>query len=333
VDNLITIYDIAQKMGVNPSTVSRALSGAPGTSAALRAKIQKAAQEMGYSPNLMARQLRMKTTSIIGVILDEEWNWYSGAIAGGVQSYAREKDIKLIFWNATSAADQEAGLAVFEEMRIGGVVFASTQIGEHSGEYPKLTFPAVFVNRINSSKTSRIMTDDLEGAMFAAQHLLSLGHRNIGFINGPENSIHSMNRLKGVKKALQEAGVPFVEDWYATTDWREKAAYESALRILGGSARPTAMISGNDEMAIGIYDAARELGLRIPEDVSVIGYNNHTCCDYMRPKLSTVSLPLWEMGRNALEAVFMKMNGKEIQKDKRIVNGELIVRDSTGPCL
>lgn len=329
---MITIYDIAQKMGVNPSTVSRALRSAPGTSTALREKIQKAAQEMGYSPNLMARQLRMKTSSIIGVILDEEWNWYSGAIADGVQSYAREKEIQLIFWNAKDVSDQKSGLDVFEEMRLGGVVFASTQIGEHSGEFPKLPFPAVFVNRMNSSKTSRILTDDMEGALLATRHLLSLGHRNIGFINGPDYSIHSVNRLKGVKKALQEKGLPFMDEWYATTDWHQKPAYEAALRMLSGDSRPTAIVSGNDEMAIGIYDAAAELGLQIPDELSVIGYNNHSCCVYMRPKLSTVSLPLWQMGRNALEAVYLKMNGKEIEKEKRIVNGELILRDSTAPC-
>jgi DNA-binding LacI/PurR family transcriptional regulator len=331
---LITIYDIAEKVGVNPSTVSRALKNAPGISESLTNKIQKAAQDMGYSPNMMARHLRMKTSSIIGVILDEEWNWYSGAIADGVQSYAREKDIKLIFWNAKSVEDQKSGLDVFEEMRIAGVVFASTQIGENSGEFSKLSFPAVFVNRINSSRTSRILTDDLAGAYLVTEHLLSLGHRCIGFINGPKTSIHSINRLKGVKQALKQAGLELNEQLYhfCNDDWSVEETYKVAKQMLDGISRPTAIFTGNDEMAISVYQAAQELGLQIPRDLSVVGYNNHVCCQYMLPKLTTLSLPLWQMGRNAMEAIYLKINGKELSKDKRTVNGELIIRQSTGPC-
>jgi len=330
---MVTIYDIAKKMGVSPSTVSRALRNAPGTSAELREKIQRISEEMGYRTNWVARHLRMRNSILVGVIVDEEWNWYSGTVAEGIQSYAYENDIRLLYWNAKSVEDQRMGLEIFEQMRVTGVLFASTQITEAYKGFAKLSCPAVYVNRMMGSKTSRILTDDTRGAALAVRHLLSLGHRDIAFINGPQHSIHSMKRLIGVKDTLKEAGLELPEKWYANVEWTGEQAHEVALDMLSHSRRPTAVICGNDEIAVGVYDAARQLSLDIPKDLSVIGYNDHTCCQYLRPKLTTITLPLWQMGRNALEALHLKIRQKQLPKEKRVVPGELVIRDSTAPCL
>lgn len=326
---MVTIHDIAKQLGVNAGTVSRALRNQPGVGEEMRKKVEMMAHEMGYQPNILASQLRSQTSSVIGLIVDDQWDWHSGAVADGVQYCAKENKCFVLVWNAFSEEDQKAGLRVFERMRLAGVIIASTHMNVIK-RVPESTLPTFYINNIGGPGTTSILWDDEHGSTLAILHLLALGHTKIGYINGPEDARHSIDRHRGVVKALDAAGVTLSEQWYGSGDWTNEAGYREAMRILSQPERPTAIFCANDEIAVGVYDAASNLGLKIPNDLSVIGYDNNTCCKYMRPSLTTISLPLWNMGIQAVEEL-LKTKKPENIVGQHLIKGNLIMRNSTAP--
>lgn len=327
---MVTIHDIAKHLGINAGTVSRALRNLPGVGEELRQKIESTAKEMGYQPNIIASQLRSQSSSVIGLIIEERWDWLSGAIADGVQSCAKENNYSVLVWNALSEEDQKEGLRLFERMRLAGVIIADTHM-KSIKNLAGSSLPTIYINHIGEPGTTSILWDDEYGTALAILHLLALGHSKIGFINGPGNERHSNDRYNGVLKGMHAAGMSLPNEYYGTTDWTSTGGYEQALKILAQGNRPTAIFCGNDEIAVGVYDAANELGLKIPEDVSVVGYDNNSCATYMRPPLTTISLPLWQMGVNAVEEILNRTKNPKNIASQLLIKGNLIVRKSTAP--
>lgn len=327
---MVTIHDIAKRLGVSASTVSRALNNGAGVSQELRKHIRSVAEDEGYRPNLMARQLRQQTSSAIGLIVDEEWHWYAGSIADGVQFQARHNDLNVMVWNARDDEDQRIGLEAFEQMMLSGVIVANMHI--HMNSQPLVSrLPVVYINHIEGPDLSNVLCDDEYGSVLAVMHLLALGHVDIAFINGPEDWPVSIQRLRGVQSALASAGISIKAEWYGSGDWERESGRREARRILGAASRPTAIFSANDEMAAGVYDTAYEMGIRIPEELSVIGYNDHPACVYLRPQLTTVTLPNWQMGSIAVKTLLQQIRQAQSMIGSQIVKGELIIRHSTVP--
>lgn len=325
---MVTIHDIAERLGVNASTVSRALGKGTGVGRELREKIRNTAEEMGYRPNLVARQLRQQTSSVIGLIVDEEWNWYASSITDGVQHEARANDTHVMIWNARSPEDQEEGIRLFEQMRLSGIVVASMHL-DAKNQVLHSSLPIVLINRVGGTEVPSVLSDDEYGTVLVMSHLLALGHKDIAFINGPEDWPQSAQRLHGVHSALGSAHLSLKSEWYGSGDWRRESGQREAYRILNTTPRPTAIFSANDLMAVGVYDVARELGIGIPEELSVIGYDNHPACEYLSPQLTTITLPNWEMGSIAVKTLFHEIRNAATVLGPQMVKGELVVRDST----
>jgi len=319
-----TIHDIAKKLGKHPSSVSRALRGGAGVGPELREQILATAAAMGYRPNLMARHLRTRSSPVIGLVLDHQWNWYSAATADGVQEGARRRGLNVMVWNAASREDEAKAVEYFAQLPVAGVIVASSRL-DPAAALPEAQLPLVAINRMGGPGVRSILTDDYQGAAAAVAHLVDLGHRQIGYISGPVDWPHSIDRLRGTVDALAKAGLGLPPDLYGQGDWSRESGRRETRRFLGSRLRPTAIFAANDEMAAGVYDEARRLGRSIPGNLSVIGFNDHVACEYLDPPLTTVTLPLREMGLLAVESLFQK------EPPPPPVAGRLIIRHSTAP--
>lgn len=324
-----TIYDISQRLKISPSTVSRALRPNTQVSEALREKVRQEAERIGYRPNLIAKQLKENKSNLLGLILDETWNWFSSSVTDGVQEEARRLGYNILVWNAVDAEDEKNALGMFYDMRAAGVIIASTEMLDAPKPNPTQALPSVYICRdIDACDT--IKPDDYSAAEQMAAHLLDLGHRRIALILGPENSFHTRTREQAVRDVMRRYGVPLREDWVVQRDWHIQDGYAVGMALLGRAERPTAILSLNDAMAFGVNDAARELGLSVPGDVSIIGHDNHDVSGWMRPELTTFSLPLHRMGKTAVAMLVERIQDPHQSVRHEVVRGEMVVRQSCG---
>jgi LacI family transcriptional regulator len=328
----VTLRDIAQRTGVNEATVSRALNGDPRISAVRREQIRRTAREMGYRPNLMARHLRRGGSAFVGLIMAQEWNWYSAAIAAGVDAAARASErLVLIAGGGTDPVHGGASMRLLEQLQTDGAIVIRAYRLEVDTAPLVAPFPLVFVNETFSDPNICSVTpDDVAGAAMAVHHLLEMGHRDIGFINGPPNWEACRRRVRGVLDALAGAGLSLPAEWTGQGEWSTETGLREAMRILQSPRRPSAIIAASDAIAVGVYDAARSLGLTIPGDLSVIGYDNQEIASYLRPALTTVPLPLSDMGRAAVELLLRTVSGDDLPRQV-VAPARLIIRTSVAP--
>lgn len=329
---MVSIYDIAKAAGVSAATVSRALRNSPRVSEESRRRIQEVAAQLGYRPNLLARNLRQRTSSMLGVVVDDVSDEFAGQIIKGAEDEAKAQGYHLIVWSAHKDAEAErVAVQTFNDLQLDGVIMADTWL-HSTAELPALNAPAVFVNRRHAGEQAHYVgPDDEYGAYIATEHLLDLGHRRIAYISGPLEWRASPERLKGFQKALRDRGVLFDPDLVAYGDWRVTSGEEHAMKFLTLPERPTAVFAANDYMALGVMDAARKLGLRIPEDLSVIGYDDRAFARFTRPRLTTVSLPLYDMGVQAARRLLALLQDRTVPPEPVAVRGKLFVRESTCP--
>lgn len=330
---MANIYDIAKLANVSAATVSRALANNEKISAASRERIQKIAEELGYRPNLVARNLRQKSSLMIGLILDDVSDELSGFIARGVEDEARKNGFSVLLWNIQHELDSElAALDFFTNLKLDGVILADTTLNAVE-EFPHLKMPTVLINRTGSEEESihNVLTDDYAGGYDATEYLLKLNHKKIAFINGPFDWHASAKRLNGYYDALRDHHVEPRAEFVKHGDWYEESGYRLAKEILLLDDRPTAIFASSDMIAIGVMDAAKELGLKIPEDISIMGYDNRIIAKYARPRLTTISLPLYEVGMMAAKTL-CEIIQNQAHQDKQVnmlVKGNVIERETT----
>lgn len=327
---MVSIYDIAKAAGVSAATVSRALRNSPRVSPDSRERIQAIASELGYRPNLLARNLRQQSSMMLGLVVDDVSDEFGSQVISGVEDESRNAGYHLIVWSAHKNAEAErVAVQTFNDLQLDGVIMADTWL-HSTEELPDLAVPAVFVNRRHAGEQVHYVgPDDTYGAYIATQHLLELGHRRIGYISGPLEWRASPERLKGFQMALRDQSVIFDPDLVAYGDWRVNSGETEGLRLLSRPDRPTAIFAANDYMALGVMDAANKLGLKVPEDLSVIGYDNRSFAPFCRPRLSTVSLPLYEMGVEAAKKLIAMIRDDSLEPSSVSVRGKLFVREST----
>ncbi len=322
---MITIYDIARELNISPSTVSRTFSNPGLVKEKTRKQVLEKAREMGYQVNMVASQLRNKTSNIIALVsLQEEWSWFTDVLANGVQDAAWEAGYEIVMLNGNSKHVES--ISICEKMRFAGIIIASTELGKEE-VYSNDVIPVVYVNRMTADKF-RVLPDDAYGIGMAMDYLKKMGHRRIGYINGPESSIHSKIRYRAFCQKMEEFHFPIVESWMKRGDWSIESACQGMREILDEKEYPTAVMVADDQMCVGVYKALQEKGLRPGTDVSVVGYDNLEYGQWMSPMLTTVSLPLYEMGRQAGKMLLQQIKGEPPEKSEVIVKGELVTRDS-----
>jgi len=329
----VTLLEIAQTAGVSVSTVSRALSN---TNYPLkeetRQRILELAEEMGYKPNLVARSLQSNRSHLVGVIVDRMQSPFAAATVQGIQDGLREEgySISIAYSNRDQELAEEA-VNSFLSRQVDGIVILNAWL--HHFNDPILSLsdrPFVFVNRLFSNFLCNCVgPGDRIGAQIATQHLVDLGHRRIGYINGLEDWIEAQNRLSGYHDVLGQRNLPIDQALIKPGDWGVDSGYQATKELLALKERPTAIFVANDIMALGAIYAIQEADLRIPQDIAIIGYDDRDFAAWIRPALTTIRMPSYEMGQAAARLLLKQFSGEELE-DATQIPGKLIVRQSCG---
>ncbi|MGW0576081.1 LacI family DNA-binding transcriptional regulator [Streptomyces sp. NPDC002920] len=313
----IGIKDVAAAAGVSVTTVSHILNEVEGkrVNTETRQRVLEAARQLGYAPNGLARGLRLKRSSTIGFVSDQiATTPHAGRIILGAQEEAAKHDLLLLMMNTGGDRELERReIELLLQRQVDGVLYASmyhrvVEVPEQLRSVPTVLLDA----RADDPSVPSVVPDEVQGGATAVRELLRHGHRRIGFLNNVDDIPATHGRLEGYRQALAEAGVPFDPRLVVAETASAAGAYRAALTLLRAVERPTALFCFADRMAMGVYHAAAELGLSIPADLSVIGFDNQELiCDGMFPGLTTVALPHYEMGARAVAQLLALTGAKD----------------------
>ncbi|HEX4747911.1 MAG TPA: LacI family DNA-binding transcriptional regulator [Bryobacteraceae bacterium] len=328
----VSIKDIARIAGVSHSTVSRALRNSPLIPQPTAERIQQIARERGYAASAVARSLVTRKTHTIGVVVTSIADPFNGEIVEGLDEVAHAHGYSIILAMSQANADQEiAVVQSFRERRVDGIIVASSRVGSlYLPLLSEMQIPIVLLNNQSPRTLAHSVTiDNVDGAYQATTHLIGLGHTRIGYLADQFGLQSDSERLKGYKKALKEGGLPFLSELVAAGDGKTNGAREAATKLLPIAAA-TAVFCYNDMSALGVLEAASEVGLRIPEDLSVVGFDDIFFAKHLLPPLTTVRQPKREIGQAAMSRLVGLLAGT-LTDSQTVFKGELIVRESTAP--
>ncbi|MBT2549314.1 LacI family DNA-binding transcriptional regulator [Arthrobacter sp. ISL-65] len=336
----VGIKDVAAAAGVSVTTVSHVLNDVAYARVGVetRERVHEAAQRLGYGPNRVARALRTQRSGMIGFISEEiATTPHAGRIILGAEESARARGYNLMIINSTSTGtddSRESDVADLLDRQVDGILYATMYHRKLAVPKNLAALPSVLVDSEDISHTvSCVIPDEIGGARSAVQTLIDAGHSRIGMINNTDDVPATHSRLQAFRETLAAAGLPFHEDLVQSEHSEVPGGYEAALRLLGTDSRPTAVFCYNDRMAMGAYRAAAELGLRIPQDVSFVGFDNQQLiAENLYPALTTVALPHYEMGAWAIENLIDAIEGKTdlalMAHHPTILDCPLVRRDS-----
>lgn len=322
-----TIKDIAKKAGVSITTVSRVLNRKEeGMSAQTREKVLRVIEELEYQPNRLARGLVTKQSKLIGLIVPTISNPFFPELCRGAEDEANKHGYSLVICNSdTSAEKEERYIKILKEQQVDGIILSS-QSGLSSTSLNMLlkNMHYVQLDRMEKEKVSGVRLDNEEGGYLAGQHLIQLGHKKMACITGPDAIRNSRDRVNGFKRALNEAGLePAI---IREGDFSLDSAYKHAREILKDG-NVSAIFTCNDMMACGVYRSAHEMGVRIPEDISVVGFDDIPLISALIPKLTTIRQDTYMMGRKSAELLIQQI--EDGKTDFTIFSPTLVVREST----
>lgn len=329
----VTLEEIAKASGFSVPTVSRALTNSSyPVSAATRQRIIEVAQAMGYKPNMAARSLRTDLTNTIGIVVDDLLSPFVPSIVRGIQDYLKQHDYMTLSMNSDWDPDTEKdAIDTLLSRRVDGLIFVESPHLAVNEALISSKKRFVFAHRLFGGATNNsVVPDDYYGAALAVKHLISLGHRRIAYISGPEGWHTSRQRLAGYKDTLAEHNLPWDPSLVQVGDWDGEGGYAATRNLLTLDQIPTAIFSANDAMAVGAISAVYDQGLNVPKDVAIVGYDNRDFARIIRPKLTTVSMPVYEMGLTAAELLLQLMAGDQQDVPEIKVKGQLFIRETCG---
>lgn len=300
-----TIQDVARVSSVSPSTVSRAFNHSALVNEETRQRIFAAAKVLNYVPNASARSLSIGRTKVIGVLLPLAHGEFFSVLIRGVDQAIVEAKRELLI--AGTHNDLASAQSAFRRMNgwVDGFLVVTHNL-DHDAflEAAPDGTPTVFLHAPKPLPGhSSLQTDNLDSACMAVRHLIDEGHRRIAIVKGPETNGEAHERFRGYKKALRQADLPVHPELIYPGDFTREGGMEAARALLSTSNRPTALFAANDDSAIGVMFALTEQGCRIPEDMAVIGFDDIPSAKYQLPSLSTIHVPIIEMGRKAVETL------------------------------
>ncbi len=331
-----TINDIARIAKVSKKTVSRVINDSPFVKEETRLKINAIIGELGFAPDPQARGLAFRRSFLIGMIYDNPTAQYIVNMQQGILDAMRDTSFELVLRPCNRAAPTflQDMRRLIERQKLFGVILTPS-VSEDDRlvrMLREIDCPYVRVAAVSlDTPATMVVTHDFSGAADAARHLADLGHKIIAHISGPATFRSAHERRRGFAAGLTERGIKFVRNYDREGAYTFETGHALAAELLSLKPRPTAIFAGNDEMAAGVYMAARDLGLEIPKDLSVVGFDDSPVASRMWPLLTSVRLPIRDMGRMAAEKLFHRRTEKRAQKDDVTeVIPTLVVRDSTG---
>ncbi|MEU6552184.1 LacI family DNA-binding transcriptional regulator [Streptomyces sp. NPDC046915] len=340
---MTTINDVAQAAGVSPATVSRVFNG--GRVTAERAeRVRRAAAELGFAPNRVARSLRMQRSSVIGLIIPDIENLFFTALARGVEDAAQQTNLSVVLCNTDENVDKERrylDIAVAEQMA-GVVVAAASRSRTDLSALEGRRIPVVAVDRrLRGTEVDAVLVDNEEGSEAATAHLLAQGYRRIACITGPQGASTSEERLAGYRRALQDflgddpdaapKDVDLLRDYTRHADFKVEGGRKAMADLLAAPQRPDAVFAANNLMAVGALQAVHDAGLEPPE-IGVLSFGEVPWAPLVRPSLTTMQLPSYDLGWTAANLLLDRIAGKNDPLRTVVLRSSLQVRESTaGP--
>ncbi|ACL68802.1 LacI family DNA-binding transcriptional regulator [Halothermothrix orenii] len=334
----VTIKDIAKRLGVSATAVSKALNDRDDVSEELKRKVLKVAEELDYSANTIAKRLVTNKSNTIGVFMlsrreSEQRETVGFQFLSGILEEANKNGYDIVLFSTNSdLLDEKSYIKLCKERRVEGAIFTGLRLDDpHIPEIKKAKFPITIIDTEldDAENVGFITTDNLSGVHKALEYLWKLGHRRIAMINGHHQAQVSKRRYQAFKEFLTQKGV-FDEDLVFYGDFTKNSGYKAALKILELNEPPTAVFSASDLMALGAIKAFKDKGLILPRDMSIIGYDNITSSEYTDPSLTTVAQDSVNMGREAVRLVLDGLDGGTMKK--KVLEAKLVIRDSCARC-
>lgn len=325
----ITLKMVAERAGVSVNTASRAINNKSDINEETKKRVLKVAQELGYVQNATAVALRTKKTRTLGVVIADNRNPFYAEVLNGIEEAAREKNYHIILANTQrDYQKEEEAINLLLAKRVDGLLI--TPVQDRNDDIKKLieaNIPFVIVGRdFESIEVDAVYNDEVKGGFFATEYLIKKGHKRIAFINGFLHKSPAQGRLEGYKKALKEHGIPLVDMMVSVGDIDVEDGYERTKQMLEKNLDFTAIFAYNDMMAFGAMQVIKEKGLRIPEDIGLVGYDDIPFSSLISPSLTTIKLKKQELGAESVKLLLSRINGSREKMKKIMLNVELIVR-------
>jgi LacI family transcriptional regulator len=329
-----TISDVAKRAGVSTMTVSRVINRSGYISQETEERVNKAISELGFVPNALARSLRFKQTKTIALVLTDITNPFFTTLARGVEDAASENGFTVMFSNTDESPDEEAALlTTLLQKQVDGVLLVPAGSSKEPVVYlQERSIPVVVLDRrVPGVCVDIVRCDSIPGAYAITRHLIDLGHRRIAMLSGPLGISTSADRAQGFRQAMEEAGIEIEPQWLHYGQFTQGSGYSLAQTLLPRSPRPTAIFAGNNFIAVGAYTALREAGLRVPEDISLVTFDDLSSKFVLEPFLTTVDQPAYDMGYQAMKRLLECMSSDPpSQPQELLLPTRLIIRGSSG---
>ena len=332
---MVTIKDVAKKAGVHPSVVSRVLNqdATLKIKKETRERVLRTVEELDYVPNHSARNLKRNETMMIGMIIPDFSNPVYSSIIHGAENKAAEEGYNLLVYSKNQKGIGGNYFSHLVEGRIDGLLIAASELDDKDIlELTELNKPFILVNRSVEGIDNHVVLDDEKAGYIAAEHLIGLGHERIAHITGPFETGTGLKRFNGFENGLRDAGINLNADYIRKSSYSMHSGYEQMNHLLNLEERPTAVFAANIMISLGAMRAVQERGLKIPEDISIIGVHDVSFATALNPALTTIRMPLYEMGEVAVLKIIESIKSKVPNRQMEgimIEGGELILREST----
>lgn len=337
--NQVTIKDIARALGISPSTVSRALKDHPDISSETKKAVNALAEKLNYQPNIVALSLRQRKTNTIGVVIPELVHFFFSTVISGIEDVANQSEYSVILTQSNESYEREKkSLKALFNSRVDGMLISlsrETNNFEHVESIIAKGIPMVFYDRMFSNpNTSKVIVDDYIGAKEAVQHLISQGYKRIAHLEGAPGLLISIDRKRGYMDALKEHKMEIINSLIESCpSANQEEGHNMTKKLLALPNPPDAIFTNNDPIAIGAMMAIKEKGLRIPQDIGVVGFSNWSLGALIDPTLTTVDQPGYEMGQEAAKLLIRQIEAgdkdQEPQPETKVLKTKLIIRQSS----
>lgn len=333
----ITIKDVAKLVGVSPATVSLALADDPRVNVKTKRLVTEAAAKLNYKPNEIGRSLRLQRTETVALIIPNTSHHvfshpYYSQLLQGITEVLNAQGYNLIL--SLNPSEQELSAAydkVLYNRRADGVIVSSASKNDRNMlRLIESDFPLVYLGRWHDHDILGVERDDIGGAFTATEHLIKLGCRRIAHISGPYDHQAGFDRLEGYKQALAQHGIAFNSALVIEKDFSLDSGYDAAAQLIDSGVAFDALFAGNDLMAIGAMKLFRQRGIRVPEDVALVGFDDIELASLVHPALTTIHQPMKEVGVIAAQKLLALLSGEQTEEKQSVVSTHLVVRESCG---